>query len=117
MTDIHSALNSNQLKDPSDEETLVRAVLGKWGVSTTTPAIGTTLERLVRAYDTSEGLPITEWITTARATLEVEQEECPVKKHCAKILELWDAECEIDDAMEHLRGLLSDPKRATEIQP
>lgn len=54
---------------------LVRAALGKWGLIATTSAIRTTLEQLVRAYDTNEGLPITEWITTARAALAAEPVE------------------------------------------
>ena len=56
-------------------------------------------------------------IAAADAALNAEPEECPVKKHCAEMLQLWDAECEMDNAMEHLRGLLSVPKQPTEIQP
>ena len=36
----------------------------------------------------------------------------PLRKHCTEILQLWDADCDIDGAMEHLRGLLSE-----EVQP
>jgi hypothetical protein len=40
-----------------------------------------------------------------------------LKKHCTELLQLWDGDCEIDSAMEHLRGLLSDSNQVTEIQP
>jgi hypothetical protein len=51
------------------------------------------------------------------AALKAEPEECPVKKHCTEMLQLWDAECEMDNAMERLRGLLSDSKQLPETQP
>jgi hypothetical protein len=39
----------------------------------------------------------------------------PVRKHCAKILQLWDADCDLDSAMEHLRGLIAHPEPAGEV--
>lgn len=33
----------------------------------------------------------------------------PLRKHCAEILQLWDADCDIDSAMERLRGLIAQP--------
>jgi hypothetical protein len=38
----------------------------------------------------------------------------PVRKHCAEILQLWDADCDLDSAMEHLRGLIAQPEPAGE---
>jgi hypothetical protein len=34
----------------------------------------------------------------------------PIRKHCAEILQLWDADCDVDEAIEHLRGLLAQPE-------
>jgi len=34
----------------------------------------------------------------------------PIRKHCAEILDLWDADYDVDAAMEHLRGLLAQPE-------
>jgi hypothetical protein len=39
----------------------------------------------------------------------------PIRKHCAKILQLWDADCDLDSAMEHLRRLIAKPEPAGEV--
>lgn len=52
----------------------------------------------------------------AAAALDAEPEEDPIKRHCVEMLNLWDADCDIGMAMEHLRGMLADPKQSTEIE-
>lgn len=52
---------------------------------------------------------VTNAIAEARAALAKRD---PLRRHCAEILQLWDADYDIDMAMEFLRGMLSE-----EVQP
>ena len=86
-----------------------------------TTDIRTALKRLTEvAESTAQSVNVgimDDAIDAAHAALMAEPEKDRLKEHCTEILQLWDADCDIDMAMEHLRGLLSVPKQPTEIQP
>lgn len=76
-------------------------------------SIRAALERLIelRSTDTHALLGLDWHEAFAAARLALAKRD-PLRKHCTEILQLWDADCDIDGAMEHLRGLLSE-----EVQP
>jgi hypothetical protein len=53
-----------------------------------------------------------EWCDAMAAAQAALAKPDPLRKHCVEILQLWDADCDIDGAMEQLRGLLSEEVQA-----